>query len=212
MVTWKELQEACLRKMFSLDGVTLVRDSNTSPYINSMPAAANGALRLLATAGRPFKKWVTIEQGGKTPTDATWSMGGWKGYDMEQLTDDFYCISEVLLADEANYTRFFDYGMEGNRFLILPAGQNGTFRIWYEAYPPRLTVDTAEDLQIDLWPEAVEMVVLYMAGQLYKDDDISIAQIYMNEFMTWLAELKESGKRAKGQNDGGGWTSVKGWT
>ena len=48
--TWKELQETCLRKMFSLDGAELVRHGDTHPYLNSMPAAANEAMNILATA------------------------------------------------------------------------------------------------------------------------------------------------------------------
>ena len=51
-----------------------------------------------------------------------------------------------------------------------------------------------------------------MAGQLYKHDDISIAQIYMNEFFEWMERLAESGRKADGRNAGsGGWTSVKGY-
>ena len=35
--TWEELQVTCLQKMFSIDGDVLVVDSNTQPYIKSMP-------------------------------------------------------------------------------------------------------------------------------------------------------------------------------
>ena len=46
--------------------------------------------------------------------------------------------------------------------------------------------------------------------QLFKHDDISIAQIYMNEFFEWMERLAESGRKADGRNAGsGGWTSVK---
>ena len=58
--TWKELQETCLRKMFSLDGAELVRDNNTESYMNSMPAAANEAMLILATAGRYWQKCLCI--------------------------------------------------------------------------------------------------------------------------------------------------------
>ncbi len=67
-------------------------------------------------------------------------------------------------------------------------------------------------LPIDLHEEAAHYVAHYMAGQLYKHDDISIAQIYMNEFFEWMERLAESGRKADGRNAGsGGWTSVKGY-
>ena len=61
-ITWKELQETCLRKMDSLDGVALTKDSNNAAYLYGMPAAANEALMLLATNGRYWKKLLTITQ------------------------------------------------------------------------------------------------------------------------------------------------------
>ena len=87
------------------------------------------------------------------------------------------------------------------------------FRIWYNAYPPKVTKEMPGNTVIELHPEEASMIALYMAGQLYKDDDISIAQIYMNEFMTWLEELKQSGRTADSRNNGngGGFYSQKGW-
>ena len=55
------------------------------------------------------------------------------------------------------------------------------------------------------------MVALYMAGELYKEDDAQLAQIYMNEFSAWLEEVKMSGNRANVNRNGSGkWVSEKG--
>lgn len=211
-MTWKELQEDCLRKMFSLDGTELVRDSSTNPYLNSMPAAANEAMRILATTGRYWKKCTTITQGGESPTPAPLTLGGYYGYDLKALTGDFYCIQGIKLASGSDYGDYDGYRMEGNELLLLPKETEGDFRIWYNAYPPKITKETADDFKIELPPEEASMIALYMAGQLYKDDDISIAQIYMNEFATWLEELKTSAAAADGRNTGGGeWKSIKGY-
>ena len=100
----------------------------------------------------------------------------------------------------------------GHVGVLLPAEDEGTFRIWYNAYPTRITAETAADFPIDLHEEAAHYVAHYMAGQLYKHDDISIAQIYMNEFFEWMERLAESGRKADGRNAGsGGWVSVKGY-
>ena len=211
-MTWKELQETCLRKMFSLDEAELIKDSTTEPYINAMPAAATEAMNILATAGRHFKKCLTIRQ--DWTEEAQWGelLGGKMVYDLRQMADDFYCIEQVMLATDEDYGAYHGYSIEGDHVFIVPADQTGTFRIWYNAYPPKITKSTAADFVIELHPEELSMVALYMAGQLYKDDDISIATGYMNEFNVWLEELKESGKKAAGRNNSsGGWTSTKGW-
>lgn len=241
-VTWEELQIRCLQKVFSIDGDVLVVDSNTQPYIKSMPGAANEAMQILVTAGRAFKKCMTISQTGaaeeepekETEEDTTVpaeetdtggmdtegeevpsyreNLGSWIAYDLKGLTGDFYILGEIRLDDGERYEAFTGYRMEGDALLLLPASQKGTFRIWYEAYPPKITKDTPPDFIIDLHPEELSMIALYMAGQLYKDDDISIAQIYMNEWLTWLEELKVSAERAKAKNKkSGSWSSVKGW-
>ena len=239
--TWEELQIRCLQKIFSISGDVLVTDSNTQPYIKSMPGAANEALQILATAGRAFKKCVKLEQtgeaeetadtavsaeetdGGTTAEDGAddgmeetptyrEKLGGWMAYDLKGMTGDFYALDEIRLDDGESYEAFTGYRMEGDDILLLPFAAKGRFRVWYEAYPPKIAKDTPADFVLDLHPEEVNMIALYMAGQLYKDDDISIAQIYMNEFLTWLEELKQSAKRAKAKNRrSGSWSSVKGW-
>lgn len=242
--TWEELQVRCLQKIFSIDGDVLVTDSNTQPYIKSMPGAANEAMQILATAGRAFRKCVTISQAeeaegtdreetgeapavpaedagaggtddedmGEAEPNYREKFGSWIAYDLKGMTGDFYALDEIRLDDGENYEAFTGYRMEGDNLLLLPAAQKGHFRIWYEAYPPKITKDTPADFALDLHPEELSMIALYMAGQLYKDDDISIAQIYMNEFLTWLEELKQSAKRAKNRNRrSGSWSSVKGW-
>lgn len=231
-MTWERLQVICLQKLFSINGDTLIVDSNTQPYIKSMPAVANEAMLILLTAGRQFKKCLMLTHTGTAEEDAEAAapaekageenteetpgcrekLGGWIAYDLKGMTGDFYALDEVRLDDGKTYEAFTGYRMEGNALLLLPASEKGTFRIWYEAYPPKITKDTPADFVIDLHPEEVSMIALYMAGQLYKDDDISIAQIYMNEWAAWLEELKESAKRAKNRNRrSDSWSSVKGW-
>ena len=215
-MTWKELQETCLRKLFSLDEKEMLEDSVTRPYLYGMPAAANEAMLLLCAAGMPCKKHLTIplltetaeEENPPLPTER---LGEWLVYDLAALTGDFYALDGIALLEGERYLPFTAYRMEGGS-LLLPADKKGSFRIFYSAYPPKLTPETPPEEEIGLPEEAASMVALYMAGQLYKDDDITIAQIYMNEFLMWLEEWKKNAARARSKNaDGGGWMSVKGW-
>lgn len=211
--TWKELQETCLRKMFSLDGAELVRDNNTESYMNGMPAAANEAMLILATAGRYWQKCLTIEQKWDEIAQGGELLGGFIAYDLGQMVDDFYCLDKINLLAGNDYGQLTGYRMEGDRVLLIPADATGSIRVWYNAYPPKITKTTADDFEIGLPPEVASMIAMYMAGQLYKDDDAGIATGYMNEFMTWLDELKTSAAKARSRNaaTGGGWTSVKGY-
>lgn len=212
-LTWDDLRITCLQKIFEIKGDTLTQDSNTQQYIKSMPAAANEAMLILATAGRYIRKCTTLDFGSTDAPKEDFSMGGWNGYDLKRLAPDFYSLEEIYHGGADGYGLYQDYRTEGAGVLLLPEGAGGTFRIWYNAYPPKVTKETPGNTVIELHPEEASMIALYMAGQLYKDDDISIAQIYMNEFMTWLEELKQSGRTADSRNNGngGGFYSQKGW-
>ena len=49
--------------------------------------------------------------------------------------------------------------------------------------------ETTEEVEIDLPEEACVLIPLYIASQLYKDDDISQATAYRNEFEVGLQDL-----------------------
>lgn len=52
-----------------------------------------------------------------------------------------------------------------------------------------VTKDTSEDEEIELTEDACVLIPLYIASQLYKDDDISQATAYRNEFEVGLQDL-----------------------
>lgn len=52
-----------------------------------------------------------------------------------------------------------------------------------------IVADTADDYQFSIPDDACVLIPLYIASQLYKDDDISQATAYRNEFEIGLQEL-----------------------
>lgn len=52
-----------------------------------------------------------------------------------------------------------------------------------------ITSDTDDDYELTLPEDACVIIPLYMASQLYKDDDISQATAYRNEFEVALQDL-----------------------
>lgn len=53
----------------------------------------------------------------------------------------------------------------------------------------KIDSDTSDDTEIELPEDACVLIPLYIASQLYKDDDISQATAYRNEFEVGLQEL-----------------------
>ncbi len=211
-MTWEQLQIIVLQKMFEIQGDTLVMDDSTTPYVKMMPAAANEAFSILATAGKLLKRTVSIQQGSEEPTQPSFTAGKYNGYDLRELCSDFYSLygADVWFNDGENYEQTKDYRIEGNSILLFEKDTKGIWKVRYNAYHPRMAKDTPKTTAIELDGEACDMVALYMAGQLCKEDETDRAQMYMNEFSVWLEELKKTSRRAASPT-GGGFYSVTGW-
>lgn len=71
--------------------------------------------------------------------------------------------------------------------------------------PEEITQNTPDETEIAIAPEAVVLIPLYMASELYKDDDLSTATYYRNEFEAGLALLRNN---VTGSSS---FTSATGW-
>ncbi len=224
-MTWEELQISVLQKIFEIETNTLVVDDSTAPYIAAMPGAANEAMLLLCTDARYFKKTGEIIQKAETPqaealtepetggaTPPTFRAGRYNAYDLKEVFPDFYTMYDgyIKFTDGEHYGSAV-YQTEGESTILLPADVMGTWRVTYCAYPEKITPLTPKDTKLTLAPEAAAMVALYIAGQVYKEDDISLAQTYMNEFLEWLGRLKENTAKSRSMGSNAQWKSVTGW-
>lgn len=230
-MTWEELQISVLQKIFEIETNTLVVDDSTAPYIAAMPGAANEAMLLLCTDAKYFKKTGEIvqkaeippveppeegmaepqtEEGGATPP--TFRAGKYNAYDLKQVFPDFYTLYDgyIMFTDGESYAPAV-YQTEGESTILLPADTFGTWRVTYCAYPEKITTTTPKDAELTLAPEAASMVALYIAGQVYKEDDISLAQTYMNEFLEWMGRLKANAAKSRSMGSNATWKSVTGW-
>lgn len=218
-MNYLELKRAVLQKVFAITDGNVVEDDNTREYLTALPGAANEALQLLATAGRFLKKKHVIQQGVTMPEEAQEGVTsqvtrdyGVHRYDMSELCPDFYGLGADGVYFEntrGSYGRCGNWWMEAGRVLVLDARQEGTWTLWYDAYPPELRADTPDDYELPLYPEVAALVPLYVASQIYKDDDISQAVQYRNEFEVGREALQNGGgRRAAGRDC---WRSVKGW-
>lgn len=112
-------------------------------------------------------------------------------YDLAELIDDFYQIVSVEY-EKPGISGTFDkyYLLEGDKTLLIDSDIQGNFIITYKAYPDKITLETDDNYKFKMPAEMVALLPLYIASELYKDDDISVATIYRNQFELSLSNLK----------------------
>lgn len=102
-------------------------------------------------------------------------------FDLKTLIPDFYKVIKFYHngREMINNT---DYYMLDYYTLNVNTLTDGEYVIKYQPYVKKIDDDTDDGYTLPLEHEAAVLLPLYMASQLYKDDDISLATIYRNEF------------------------------
>lgn len=116
-------------------------------------------------------------------------------YDLKELAPDFYQIDPQGIYYDGSYHQYLqtnDFYQEGTHTLVLDRDMIGNFTIYYRAYPILLTKDTEDDYELPIDAEVFTLLPLYMASELYKDDDNGIATSYRNEFEVGFERLRNS--------------------
>lgn len=118
-------------------------------------------------------------------------------YDLTKMVDDYYMVDleHVIYEGDADISRYkatSDFFQEGFRVMVLHRDTPGNYKIYYKAYPQMITNETGDDVELALDPEVEALLPLYMASQLYKDDDLGMATQYRNEFEVAFERLADS--------------------
>jgi hypothetical protein len=197
-VTWHQLKVASLQKLFAIDGSEIPANDSVSQYLAAMPQAANEAILLLAQDGRPLRASIDITQTAE-------SSGR---HDLSALAPDFFALVPPVYRTDANCRPTSDYALEDGGVLLLPKGESGVWRVYYDTYPKTITSATTDDFAIPLPEDAAVILPLYIASQLYKDDDFAQSVQYRNEFEAARAVLIRNRHR---HDASGGFYSVTNW-
>ena len=201
-VTWKDIKLAVLQRIFAVEGGCVVISHVTKPYIDSMPAAANEGIFLLASAGGAGVKSISFEKERKS--------GSSSRIDMNDLVPDFRSFTdEIYLESSSGRQRLYGYVTEAGSILVLPAWLEGTITVYYNPLPPLVPQTVSDDFVIDLVPMALTLLPLYIASQLFKDDDMRQAVQLRNEFETGLARMAALTSRDKKNRES--FVSITGW-
>ena len=130
-------------------------------------------------------------------------------YDLKELVPDFHRVDEIY-CDGIN-TKYMSaniYGMEGDHILTLKSDKPGNYLVWYLSFPQLVTSATIDDYEFDLPDDFMLLVPMYIASEIYKEDDLAIATSYRNEFEVELQRLYDQMSQAPTEQK---FTSESGW-
>lgn len=197
--TWGDIVVATCRKMFlNKDAITvadlpdLIDDRNYSTYINMAPDVMNELMVILNNR-------VLININSMTLNLQDTLMENYLENDLSAYVFDIHKYMEDNEITNYLYTEVIQHTYI-KRDNLLFEEQDGklyidkrfmdksslTLTIKYRIIPERFTTTTPWNTLIDLPYNICSIVPLYLASELYKDDDISLATSYRNQFETEL--------------------------
>ena len=207
------LKTICLQKLFAIEGQTAEENDNTRSYLSALPAAVNEAMALLTTGtagGRLPPRSIEIPvHPHQTDPDRHRE---WTVRDLRELDCRFYRMVPGQLffrrsQQQKPYRRMGCCWLEGDSRLWLACEEPGIWTVYYYVYPKWDNAETQDGEELDISPEMASLVPLYVASQLYKDDDLSVATQYRNEFEVGRAMLLTPETGESGEE----FSSVSGW-
>lgn len=174
-MTWGEIQIESLKKMFLNKEVLTIdkleeykQDKKYKTYLDAMPQACNEAINYIINL-EPIIKISELEKTAENDK-----------YDLKELISDYKKIHNI----SSEYSVMWK--MLTKNIIKIDGWKEGNIDIYYEAYPKKVTDSTTTTTKIDLEEAFARIIPLYIAGELYKDDDLTLSTMYMNEFMTNL--------------------------
>jgi len=109
-------------------------------------------------------------------------------YNVKELVDDFYMFENTDVyfegdgINDTRYVKITDFLQESNHVLVIERSRPGLYTFYYKAYPTEISSTTLDDYELPLDREVVVLLPLYIASELYKDDDLGMSNQYRNEF------------------------------
>ncbi len=208
-MTWGEAKLICLQTMYANEGKTIVVDDSTSEYLNAMAGKANEAMMQLSLVGRPRLKEAKIAVGWDVEDSE--AVGWWPGVAdgavrvrLKENIPDFRAIHQLMLDSHGIYGDAEEYRVVGEDTLVLPGDIAGVYTVIYKAYPEKVSIDTDDNAELDVNEECASLVPIYMAAELYKDDDLALATVLRNEYEDGLQKIRA----AWIESGGSGYTST----
>lgn len=118
-------------------------------------------------------------------------------YNLLELAPDFHTMTDVYMDGvNTKYMQTSLYHFEGEHTLVLRTDKPGNYLIYYRSFPQMITTTTLDTYEFDLPSDMMLLIPVYIASELYKEDDLAIATSYRNEFEVELSRLSEEANQA----------------
>ena len=198
---WGELKLATMQTIFANEGPNLSEDDSNQDYLQMMPAKTNEALQQACVVRPLVKKWTvtvsadaqqeTVEPGVSVTLPV---QQGLYHLDMTVLVPRFRAIhdGEVMLDSGGVYGYAEEWQIEGDTTLVIPGETVGEYTVFYRAYPQTIDATTEDSVEIDVPAEVAHLLPLYIASELYKDDDLAMATMWRNEWEDGLEKVRQA--------------------
>lgn len=216
-MTWKECKLRALQTMFSNEGADINVDDSNQDYVHAMPGKANEALQQLVSIGRPLLKQFSItialnaeQETGETALTLPAEEGRYK-LQLSEYIPRFRAVDRLMLDAGGAYGEAEEWSMEGDDVLVIPGNIAGTYTLWYAAYPQTITSATPDTEELDVPMEAAVLIPLYIAAELYKEDELAMATVFRNEFEDGLEKMRQAWQESGGAYRGGMVRNTTGW-
>lgn len=176
-MNWGNIQIESLKKMFlNTENITVenlgtyLQDKKYKTYLFAMPQACNEAIRyLVSRLGTETEKY-TLEYDGEDTIN------------LSDYIPDIRKIENIVCPIGVTYKMLTSNVIQFNNW------NSGDIEIYYEVEPDEIKSTTASTKRIDaLKDQYTRIIPLYIAGELYKDDDLSLSTMYMNEFFNMVS-------------------------
>ena len=168
-MTLKEVKIATLQKCFSWNGESSLTDSRNEEYLAAMPGAANEALLALWN-DHHTRQTMPVQLSG--PVELAAVLKEWLPGSRPRVMADLGGGYPVELTD----------GGVVNGWLVPGENWPAQVLVEYETRPEIITAETPDSYELRCGPERAVLLPWHIAGEVYKEDDISIATQYLNEF------------------------------
>ena len=181
-MNWGQIQIESLKKMFlNKEELTInnlneyKQDKKYKTYLFAMPQAANEAINIILENVQPLIKKYVLKK--KEDTER---------YDLNKLSN-FKKVYQIV-NDGGTYE---GYELEGNNQLVIKNWRTGQIIVYYESYPDLLTSSSSSSTDLEIPTPLTVAIPLYIAGELYKDDDVQLSTIYMNAFYQTIQNFQD---------------------
>jgi hypothetical protein len=160
------------------------------------------SISIVFTSDYPYKVRNVAIYPVRFPSGKVQRYGSDVKFDLKALANDFHYLQPnnvVKLNDDGTTETFSDYRIDKGSIVVFPYWVDGSFEIYYNAYPVVLASDTADNTEIALDIDLAMLLPTYIASQLLKEDEMQLSVQYLNEFENGLERIIYNSKSGTAQ-------------